>query len=400
MQFLVKKLLSLIWPLFLGVLIGLVAMLFYSQKYPEKIKFLSPLGSSTTDPIIKVPSKKPVIGFLPYWTIRTAQIQYHLLDYLAYFSVELNADGSIKKLDKQNANMGWHHLNGDRVSDILKTAKKNGVKTMIVIAAFENEIIDNLITNQNSKNQAIKNIVKIVEEHEFDAVNIDFEYNMAKKVNTTDTKLYAQFIDQLRRELQAVNPKIHISLDLYANAFIKSFPYNIKELEPVVDHLILMGYDFHQASSTNAGPVAPLRSNTGRSIMEAVEATMQKGVNLDKVVLALPFYGYEWRTVDSQYAAQTYPNTGAMASYSRVHALIKTEELKHKWDFQAMSPWLVYETEDEIRQIYFENDESIGLKLQLVNQAQLGGIAIWALGYEGQDASVWSVVEDWRHKQN
>jgi len=31
---------------------------------------------------------------------------------------------------------------------------------------------------------------------------------------------------------------------------------------------------------------------------------------------------------------------------------------------------------------------------------QLQGAAIWALGYEGSDATVWNVIEQWRKNQN
>ncbi|MGI5828028.1 MAG: glycosyl hydrolase family 18 protein [Patescibacteria group bacterium] len=399
MHTLFKGLLSGFLPLLLGVMLGFGVIFFYSNFLQKKTDFLSPLGTASETPLPRVSSKKPVIGFLPYWNIRKSNIPYHLLDFIAYFSLDLDKDGSIKKMDKHNVNLGWYQLQSERLSNILETAKKNEVKTMLVVTAFDNEIIDSLTTNPDVKVKTVQNIVQIVDKYNFDAVNLDFEYDMTNQVKEGNSQAYAQFIDQLRRELQIINPNINISVDLYANAFIKNFPYQVEVLEEAADYLILMGYDFHQASSANAGPVAPLRSNSGKSITHALEAAIQKDITLEKIILAVPFYGYEWQTVNTDYAAQTYPNTGVMASYNRVHALISQKNLEPQWDFQAMSPWLVYEADNEIKQIYFENDESIALKLQLVNQTQLGGVAIWALGYEGENATVWSVIEKWRRAE-
>jgi spore germination protein YaaH len=42
--------------------------------------------------------------------------------------------------------------------------------------------------------------------------------------------------------------------------------------------------------------------------------------------------------------------------------------------------------------VYFENSRSLSYKLDYVNQLNLGGIAIWALGYEGDSRELWDVV--------
>ena len=42
--------------------------------------------------------------------------------------------------------------------------------------------------------------------------------------------------------------------------------------------------------------------------------------------------------------------------------------------------------------IYYESPRSIAYKLDYVNQLDLGGIAIWALGYEGEGRDLWEVI--------
>ena len=41
-------------------------------------------------------------------------------------------------------------------------------------------------------------------------------------------------------------------------------------------------------------------------------------------------------------------------------------------------------------EIYFENERSLKAKMDLVRQNQFGGFGFWALGYEGEDTSIWT----------
>lgn len=392
-----KKIFYFIWPLILGIFVGISIIYIYSNKSKISSKFLSPLGINPEILASHIPSDKPLIGFLPYWNINTAQIPYHLLDWLAYFSVTLDYDGSLQKSIDNQLDMGWYLLGSDNAAEIFEQARKKGVKLMLTVTCFNNENIDTIIKNEKSKTAAIENIAQLVREYKFEGVNIDFEYNLDHEVIAT-TDQYVIFLEELKRELQTINQNIVITADVYANGIIKDEPYDSKKLSDQLDYLVLMGYDFHQANSPKAGPVAPIKSQSGANISKALDSALAKKIDNKKLILAMPFYGYEWQTVDENYGSNTYPKSGAMASYKRVNKLIEDEDLEVKWDFVAMSPWISYEKKGVMHQIYYENDDSVRLKLDLIDQMKLGGGAIWALGYEGENASVWEVIENWRKK--
>jgi chitinase len=395
-----KNVWQFIWPLVLGIFLGIFTI-FIVQNYKRTGKFLSPLGMNPDILASKVPSQKPIIGFLPYWNIGTSQIKYHLLDYIAYFSLDFNFDGSIKKVDDNGHSLpGYTNLHNGRVDEIFGLAKKQDVKLMIVFTAFNNEVIDSIIKSPQYGQNAIDAISQYVTDYNLDAVNIDFEYNQNYPISAEAAELYPIFIQKLSEQLKKQSPNIVITIDLYANAFLKNHSYDSYKLSQAADWLILMGYDFYQTSSPKAGPIAPIKSDKGKSISQALNAAIKNNIDTQKIVLAMPFYGYEWQTTNDEFNAPTYPGTGAMASYRRVHQLIKDEKLDPSWDFKSMSPWIAYEKNGAFYQIYYENDQSIGLKLQLVNQVDLQGAAIWALGYEGKDASVWDVIEQWRKNNN
>lgn len=378
----------------LGIILGILIILIITNFTIGK-NFLTPLISSPETLSTKVPSKKPIMAYLPYWNINSAQINYHLIDSLIYFDVGLNYDGSIKKMEGHNMDMGWYYLSQGLVDNIFTNCDKTDVKKIISITAFDNEVIDSLLLGENYKKNAINSIKYLVDQYDLDGINLDFEYNLGNNnIQARTGQNYDLFISDLKKEI----PNIEISVCIYTNGIIKDFPYQAEKITKEADYLILMAYDFHNISSFQAGPISPVHDVDNKaSISKAIDSAIQKNINLEKIILAMPFYGYEWRTVSDQFGSNTYEDSGAMASYRRTHELIKDENLKVNWDDLTMSPWIFYQ--DDLgfnKQIYFENDKSIGLKLEFINQTGLAGAGIWALGYEGKDAPVWNIIEKWR----
>lgn len=105
----------------------------------------------------------------------------------------------------------------------------------------------------------------------------------------------------------------------------------------------------------------------------------------------MPLYGYEWETKDVTFKSSAVAKSGAVASYSRSTKILKDNKtIKLQWDEKAMSPWFVYKTEGVTRQVYFENERSLIAKIKFAGEMNLKGAAFWALGYEGDNESLWS----------
>jgi spore germination protein YaaH len=158
-----------------------------------------------------------------------------------------------------------------------------------------------------------------------------------------------------------------------------------------------MAYDFHRSSSTVAGPVAPLfggKKEWDSDISEHLQAFLDS-VPSEKILLGIPFYGYEWQTTSREAQAHTFPESGSTASFKRVQNLLQEKEtlkVQEHWNEAALSPYISYEEDGEIYVVYYENSRSISYKLDFVNQLDLAGVAIWALGYEGDSRELWDVI--------
>ena len=380
---------------------------------------LSPL-SDLFSPIIPTPSvydqyPKPqtvVYGFLPYWNLKyRSYLRFSLLTHLAYFSVGLDTNGNISKIDEDgNAEPGYRHLRSPEVATILAQARQNHTKNIITITAMRQDIIEGILNPQN-QTRAIANIISLVEEYSFDGINIDFEY-----VGTPDpvtATRFTLFIKTLNDRCHQSNPDCELAIDVFGDTGRSNRLWKLSELHPFLDHIFVMAYDYYRPSSTQAGPVAPLRGKCSQlyvnkycleSDISADIAAITRQAPAQKVILGVPYYGYQWRTAAGDYRANTYEDTGGTASLSFVHTLINQEAkpinskyqiigIQQRWDDFTLTPYIVHEpSPGKIVQVYYENSRSLSLKYDLVNKSGLAGVGIWALGYDGDLPDYWELL--------
>jgi spore germination protein YaaH len=184
---------------------------------------------------------------------------------------------------------------------------------------------------------------------------------------------------------------------MYAGASKNNGLWDVPGIEPYVDYIVIMAYDFHRQSSPQAGPIAPLfggKEFWDSDINQHVQGFVAQ-VPRHKLLLGIPFYGYEWETTSRDAQSHTFPDTGSTASISRVSELLKRKDelqVEERWNEEALSPYLSYKEDGKTYVIYYENSRSISYKLDYVNQLDIGGIAIWALGYEGDSRELWDVI--------
>lgn len=393
-----KKLVAAIAGIIL-VLLTIGGLVIYLQQDTKKTTTLSPLPEYTNQSLIVTPTiyqqPREVIGFLPSWMVaKKIKVYPQHLTQLIYFGLGVNDNGDLIKYKEDNSSvLEWTYFNSPYFKDVLTQSRENKVKILIAIKNFDNESIDNLVGNQAATYNFTSQIINLINEFELDGVNIDFEY--VTKTDFPTAKFFNRFLEILTSEIKAKDSNLIVSVDLNATGVIKDPAYDLVKIGELADQTVLMGYDFHRTGSYNAGPVAPLEADTLEESIGKAVRSLKGRVPSEKLILAIPFYGYEWQTINTNYKSITIPNTGALATYGRVHDLIANrDDVQINWEEKAQSPWLVYRQSRAIKQIYYENTKSIGLKVKFANEQNLAGIAIWALGYEGDYQEPWEVIED------
>lgn len=341
-------------------------------------------------------STREIIGFLPSWSIaKRTFVNTANFSQIIYFGLGINEDGGLIQYDENGISVAeWTYFNSAYFTGIRIQAKNNGTKVLLAIKSFDNTTIDKIISNSTATKYLIKQLINLINKYDLDGINIDFEYTTDRSVQFPTSKYLNGFLEEISKSLKKENPKIIISIDINATAVFNDNAFNMTRIGRTVDQVIVMAYDYRQPNSIFAGPVAPLYGEQNEhSIWESIHV-LDGRVKSQKVILAVPLYGYEWQTMSENNKSSVIPQSGALATYKRVKEILKErDDVKKHWDNIAKSPWLSYREFGEIKQIYYEDERSIIEKIKFAKERKLGGIAFWALGYEGDSQEIFDIVK-------
>lgn len=376
---LLRRVFYIIFVILIFIIIGGLGYLAWSGK----TDLLNPLSNKNT--VVSHKRNVKVVGFLPTWNIGKTIKYTDEISHLVFLGIEIDEKGNLI-WDTQSKK-----INNEDYLEQKELIWKNGGKNVLGIKLFKDELIDELMASEESQNNLINQLKILFKEQKFDGINVDFEY-MGNPTAILSEEIIG-FFNKLKKENLG-----EISLDVFANTIIKGNQESLTKLLGEMDYLIVMAYDFHRPGVDFVGPVAPIRAPVGgRSILEVVERIGSLALDKNKIVLAYPLYGYEWKTVGNEFGAQAKKGWSALASYKRMVEFFDGQTqgsaLTSNFDEESMTPWVSFEENGEIHQIYFENLESLTRKLELVKNNQVGGVGFWALGYEGENKELWQKLD-------
>ncbi|MEO1451948.1 MAG: glycosyl hydrolase family 18 protein, partial [Bacteroidota bacterium] len=162
-----------------------------------------------------------------------------------------------------------------------------------------------------------------------------------------------------------------------------------------MDFLILEARDMQQGDTLSAS--APIYApNRPMDISRAVDYYLEAGVPADRIILEFPYYGYQWRQTRSgghglfgnqpQLMRQSLPRMPV-----RKISYFGKEGGKRKGKGEAEGAY--FQADNGV--IYtFEDSLTIARKYAWVKEKKLGGVGLYALGYNGGDLKMWEALAD------
>ena len=182
------------------------------------------------------------------------------------------------------------YTNG-KTTAIVDSAKANGCKIFLSVSNFGKDNNAVFLENSTAQNTLIENLSKLLALRNADGINIDFE-----GVASKNKKAFTNFIIQASKKLKQDNPNYMVSLCLYATDWNDIF--DIEAIDSSIDFYTLMAYDYYGGFSSKTGPVTPFKSSKtfGNGLETSVNYYKSKGVDFDKLIIGLPYYGAEWYT--------------------------------------------------------------------------------------------------------
>lgn len=341
---------------------------------------INPAANNSPSHKVGCTPNKVVYGWHPYW-VGSAYTNYDwsLLTHFSFFSYEVNpANGNALSTH------GWS------TSSAVDAALANGVKVTLCVTLFGAADLTTFLTNATAKQTLITNLINTVQARGAHGVNIDFE-----GLPASQTTNFANFMVDLSNQMHAAIPGSEVSTVLYAVDWSNVFDFSI--MEPEVDHYIIMGYAYYYQGSSSTGPNDPLYhfgSSYNVTLSKTITDYVNDGCPKNKLVMGLPYYGYEWPT-----SSLSIPSATTGTGVARTYEYVMTNSSgnysagNHHWDTDSYTDIYTFNSGGN-KQCYIPLEEAFRKRLQHVNNAGIAGIGIWALGYDNGYTELWNAISD------
>ena len=225
-----------------------------------------------------------------------------------------------------------------------------------------------LMSSTSTRRKLIENLMKEADTYGFDGFNMDFE-----RLKAEAGPHYVQFIREL--SVSCRQKGLVLSVDNYVPSPYSAF-YNRREQGIVADYVIVMGYDEHYAGG-DAGSVASISY-----VKDGIENTL-KEVPKEKVINAVPFYTRVWTVNEGKTTSKAYGIADARQWVADNHVDLT-------WDQELGQFYGSTVNGNGEQYIWMEDEKSMALKIGLVKDFDLAGVACWKLGFESSD--IWDIV--------
>jgi len=316
---------------------------------------------------------KMVYGWHPYWngTVYT-NYQWNLISRLSYcfYDVDYSTGAA-------TSTHSW------ATAAVVDSALAHGVKVDLCVDLFSN--LTSFLGNATAKSTLITNLINMVQSRGANGVNIDFEGMIS-----TNKAAFTLFMDSLCTRMHAAIPGSKVSIATYAVDWGPVF--DLPALNQFVDMFVIMGYDYYYSSSTTAGATDPLYSS-GICLTNSLTYYLNQGVTPSKLILGIPYYGITWPTTSSTIHAST-SGSGTSVFFKAAVANASGYYSNMLWDSASFTPYYNYQVSSAWHQCWVDNYYSMGKRLDIVNQRGIGGIGIWALGYDDGYPGYWNKIKD------
>ena len=353
------------------------------------------------------------IGVIPFGLesiIRTGSLQSRIsLQYLqAYGSDATNFLKEISLIPGQATDSvdwvspHWYQLNliasGQTVADgsisgpwaeaspdyalVVNTAHSRGMKVLpSLYADWTKEgkaALDSMLATPTSRQNLIQNINLMLKRTGADGVVIDFEY-----MSDTSGPNFNQFTQELSTSLHGQNKLVVLAVPArtYATDWNQEYSYHV--LAQYADYLNIMTYDYSKATP---GPIAPIDW-----MKKVLDYTKADNVEMSKVLLGMPYYGRDW-TPDTASTSTDPSYNYSSVSLAGAQNLITQYKVTPQRQTSAADPvgiptFTYTDAKQALHTVYYDDIQSLGAKLDLLDRYNLGGAAAWSLYWVNPDTA-------------
>jgi len=227
-----------------------------------------------------------------------------------------------------------------------------------------------MLNSEQSRENFIKNLLKIAKNNKLDGINIDFE-----SMESEDKYLYTEFLRELYPMVKQTGAKL--SVDIYFTGYIDRMGVG-----KACDYVILMGYDQRGNWSKEAGSISEISwvENNVSSLIN------DSKIPSNKIILGVPFYTRLWmEESDGTLTTKTY-------SMNNSQEFLDKYNLTPNMDNISGQNYVAVELGNIMYKLWIEDAQSMEKRADTVLKYDLAGISAWQRGFETED--IWQILKN------
>lgn len=243
--------------------------------------------------------------------------------------------------------------------------------------------------------------IEFMLQHKIDGIDLDWEYpglvGAGNVHRPEDKENFTAILKLIRHKLDSLGTNNKYLLTIATGASQQYLDHtDMGEAQKYLDFINIMTYDFYTGGSKKTGHHSNLKASQyetdiARSTEIAVQQHIDVGIPATKLVVGVPFYGRWWKGANPTNQGLYQEASGATGGFTYkqiADSLNANVGFVEKWDESAQAPYI--SRVSDLLFLTYENPKSLKLKVDYVNQNQLGGIMFWQ--YNGDNGELLQTI--------
>ena len=282
----------------------------------------------------------------------------------------------------------WH------TTELVDSAHAHNVRVLLSVACSGEEETSLFLKQEQAWTTLMDSVTSLVQRRKADGVEVHFP-----DVSADHRQAFLDFISRLNTRVRAAISGKRSWLTVVLPPDDPDRVFDLPELQRMADLLVIQGFEYGQEGNAR-GAVAPLMTEEGDgpSLDRTLRRYTEAGLDPATAILSLPLYGSQWRgTLNPKgFYDQQFDR---MITYQEVRKLYvpvdTTYRLTPELDPWSMTNYYLLEFPDSTAiECWFDDDYTLGKKIDLAMARQCRGIGLWALGYDQGQPEIWRMVSD------